>query len=351
MKKLPTAEQLLEDAIESESQLSVERKMRALRNANDSLRATVAAQHQTIDVLEKTLDLRAAMALAQPPGKWQERKRKPIGKATVELLWSDWHVDELITPETTSGLNEWNPKIADQSITALVDNSLNLIETESKLVKLPDCVLWLGGDFISGPIHEELEITNTMEPDEAIVWLKPRLEAAIQRLLDCAKFEKMLVVCSWGNHARWTKKIQYKREWKVSREYWMYVELAQRFSKDKRVTFHVSQSYESTVEVEGERVTYEHGHRHKFNGGVGGALVPVNRNIGRRNSDRNTRSDRQRMGHFHVAGTLGSVVMNASMIGYSEFGTGRFAYARPSQTMCVLDERHGQTLVREVFCR
>ncbi len=93
----------------------------------------------------------------------------------MELLWSDWHVDELITPETTMGLNEWNPKIAERSIETLVDNSLNLIELESKLVKLPDIVVWLGGDFISGPIHEELEITNTMEPDEAIVWLKPRL--------------------------------------------------------------------------------------------------------------------------------------------------------------------------------
>ncbi len=326
----------LKEVADRESQLAGERRMRALRHANEMLKQERDRAYDQIDVLEKTLDLQAAMRLAAPPGPWQERRKKAKGKATVELLWSDWHVDELITPETTMGLNEWNPKIAERSIEALVDNSLNLIELESKLVKLPDIVVWLGGDFISGPIHEELEITNTMEPDEAIVWLKPRIERAIRRLLDQGKFENMLVVCSFGNHARWTKKIQFKREWKVSREYWMYVELAEKFKDDKRIKFHVSQSYESTVDLEGQRVTYEHGHRHKFNGGVGGALVPVNRNIGRRNSDRNTRSDRQRMGHFHVAGTLGSVVMNASMIGYSEYGTGRFAYAEPSQTLCVL---------------
>lgn len=347
----PSAKQILESAKQTESQLSFDRQIRALRNSNDNLKSANATLHREVDTLEGIVDLRAAMQLAQPPIDWQARKAKPKGKATVELLWSDWHVDELITRETTNGLNEWNPKIADQSIKTLVDNSLNLIEIESKLVKLPDLVLWLGGDFISGPIHEELEVTNTMEPDEAICWLKPRIEVAISKLLKEGKFEKMLVVCSWGNHARWTKKIQFKREWKVSREYWMYVELAERFKHDKRVTFHVSQSYESTIDIEGQRVTYEHGHRHKFNGGVGGALVPVNRNIGRRNSDRNTRSDRQRMGHFHVAGALGSVVMNASMIGYSEYGTGRFAYAEPSQTLCVLHEGYGQTLVREVRCR
>lgn len=351
MVKSKTLAQEIAEAAAEESQLAVERKLRALRHANETLKAERDRAHDQIDILERTLDLQAAMRLAQPPGPWQERKKKVKGKATVELLWSDWHVDELITPETTMGLNEWNPSIAEKSIETLVDNSLNLVELESKLVKLPDLVLWLGGDFISGPIHEELEITNTMEPDEAIVWLKPKLERAIRRLLDQGKFENVMVVCSWGNHARWTKKIQFKREWKVSREYWMYVELARMFANEKRVKFHVSQSYESTIDVEGERVTYEHGHRHRFGGGVGGALVPVNRNIGRRNSDRKTRSDRQRMGHFHVAGSLGSVVMNASMIGYSEYGTGRFAYAAPSQTLCVLHEGYGQTLVREVRCR
>lgn len=351
MKANQKAAELLAKAAAAEVQFNNERQLRALRSANESLKTEKAKLHETIDQLEVALDLRAAMQLAEPPKDWQARNTKPKGKATAELLWSDWHVDELITRETTMGLNEWNPTIADAAIKTLVDNSLNLIEIESKLVKLPDLVLWLGGDFISGPIHEELEITNTMSPDGAIVWLKPRIEAAINKLLKEGKFERMLVVCSFGNHARTTKKIQFKREADTSREYWMYVELAKTFEKNERVTFHVGQSYESTVEIEGQRVTYEHGHRHKFNGGVGGALVPVNRNIGRRNSDRNTRSDRQRMGHFHVAGALGSVVMNASMIGYSEYGTGRFAYAEPSQTLCVLHEGYGQTLVREVRCR
>lgn len=331
--------------------LTSERRLRGLRVENAGLRQDNAALHAQIDLLERQLDLQAALKLAEPPNNWQRRKRAEKGRATVELLLSDWHVDEVIDSERVAGLNEWNQSVADAAIQSLVDRSLNLIDIERRLVALPDCVVWLGGDFISGIIHDELKATNSMSPPEAVVWIKPRIEGVLRSLLKHGKFERMLVVCSFGNHARITQRIEYKLQARNSYEWWMYQELASRFDGDDRVTFHVPESYDTVVQVEGHAVSYEHGHHHKFGGGIGGPLIPVNRAVGRRNSHARTRSDFQRLGHFHSHGALGGVVMNSSLIGYSEYLKGSFTYQRPSQTLCIIDPRHGQTLVREVFCR
>lgn len=330
--------------------LEADRKIRALKVANDDLKHTVKILSDDLQLRESQLDLRAAMQDAPTISAWPWKQKKTKGEATAIMLWSDWHVDEKVTPETTGGMNEWNPAIADRSIKTLVDNTLTLLEAERKLVALPRAMIWLGGDFISGPIHKELEVTNSMSPDGAIVWLKPRLKAAIQTILDEGKLDELLVVSSFGNHGRWTEKIQHKREWDVSREWWMCHELAENFNDD-RVKWITGKSYRTIVDIEGYRVGLEHGHKNKYSEGVGGPLIPVNRKLGRLNMSRETQSDFNFMGHFHTAGQLGPVVMNASLIGNAEYGDGRFAFAHPSQTFMVMHRGYGITLRREVRVR
>ncbi len=74
----------LKEVADRESQLAGERRMRALRHANEMLKQERDRAYDQIDVLEKTLDLQAAMRLAAPPGPWQERKKK----AKARLPWN-----------------------------------------------------------------------------------------------------------------------------------------------------------------------------------------------------------------------------------------------------------------------
>lgn len=336
--------------------LGFERRLRSQQVQIADLKVNNSLLLEELSLREQQLDLKLAMGDVPACAPWPWKKKRSKGTATAMMLWSDWHVDELITPETTGGMNEWNPGIADKSIKQLVSNTLNLLEIEQRLVDLPRAVLWLGGDFLSGPIHKELEVTNTMSPDGAICWLKPRIKEAIRLLVTEGKFEEFTIVVSFGNHGRWTEKIQFKREWDVSREWWMCHELAQDAkewlgSDSDRVKWICGKSYQQIVEVEGYRCRFEHGHKNKYSEGIGGPLIPVNRKLGRLNLSGPTRSDWNFMGHFHTAGQLGTVIINSSMIGYAEYGDGRFGYTDPSQTFLVMDEGHGVTLRREVRVR
>ncbi len=333
------ADQILEAAAEHSRSLQIldlERKARAAASLLADEKARTKALLEQLELREGQLDLIAAMREA-PQVKWKTRRKNERSTGTAGFLWSDWHVDEKVTLETTEGLNEWNPEIADKSIQALVDNSLNLLEMERKLVSLPRAFLWLGGDFISGSIHEELEITNTMSPDGAISWVRSRIREGIRRLLDDGKFEELVIVCSFGNHGRRTKKPQPKREWDVSSEWWMCHDLSKE-DWGGRVTWINSKSYRTTIPIEDLLCGFEHGHKNKYSEGIGGPLIPINRKLGRLNSSKETRSDLNFMGHFHQEGQLGSVVMNASLIGMAEYVSGRVGYAPPSQTFVALDK-------------
>jgi hypothetical protein len=61
-------------------------------------------------------------------------------------------------------------------------------------------IVCLGGDMISGDIHEELFATNDRTPQQCINDLSDLLASALERMAD--KFGKVFVPCVVGNHGR-----------------------------------------------------------------------------------------------------------------------------------------------------
>ena len=118
-------------------------------------------------ILEETLGIKQATADVEI------YELKPLeksgGKETVSIsLFSDFHCDEVVLPESVMGKNEYNPEIAKKRANNYFLNLVKLISHHQKNYTIKRHIIALLGDNIGGYIHEELRQTNSMAPMERI---------------------------------------------------------------------------------------------------------------------------------------------------------------------------------------
>ena len=123
-------------------------------------------------------------------------------EACPVIMLSDWHFEERIDPLTINGLNEYNLDIAAHRWNKCIQNSGKLIHKERHSSDIKQVIIWLGGDFITGYIHEELEESNYLSPTQAVRFAKERIISALKFYEQYGRFERIVVVCNFGNHGR-----------------------------------------------------------------------------------------------------------------------------------------------------
>ena len=81
-------------------------------------------------------------------------------------LASDWHVEEEVLPAKVQGRNKYTLDIAELRMKRFWDGIVELVwhHRSSKTLAIRDMVLWLGGDLMTGHIHEEMLITSKLTP-------------------------------------------------------------------------------------------------------------------------------------------------------------------------------------------
>jgi len=135
-----------------------------------------------------------------------EKAMKP--EATAVMLASDWHVEELVEAKTINGMNAYTPTIARVRAAEFFRGLLWMIRNAragqdgSYGFSIKNLVLWLGGDLISGYIHDELMESNELSPTEATLLAQDLIASGIDFLLEHGELEKIVVPCSYGNHGR-----------------------------------------------------------------------------------------------------------------------------------------------------
>jgi len=269
------------------------------------------------------------------------------GEATAFALASDWHVEEIVKPETVSWKNEYNPKIARERATRYFQRVLRLVQKERQDVAIHNLVLGLLGDFISGNIHEELLENCAMEPVKAILLAQELLGGGIRFLLENSDLN-ITVVCHSGNHGRITKKVHVSTESGNSLEYGMYHNLRQLFSTEDRVKFVVAEGYFTHLKVYDSVVRFHHGHSIGYGGGVGGILVPLLRSIYQWNLTEPATVDC--IGHFHQYTPHRRAIVNGSLIGYSPFAQWvKGGFEHPTQAFFLIDKKRGLTVQIPIY--
>lgn len=320
------------------------------------LKNKLAATERKLKQAEKDLDERNEFSelwnqLNQvTPLPVSRRRIKTSGTATAILALSDWHVEEPVDPATCDGLNEYNLDVADKRIRAIFQKSIELIETERHLSNIKDMVVWLGGDFITGYIHEEGQEQNTLSPIEACDWVEERLMGGLEFLLKESGCKSIIVPTNYGNHGRTTKKKHLSNGYRNSFEQGMYWHLRRYFRNEPRITFKIENGYSNILDVQGKPVRFHHGDALRYAGGIQGPDGGVRRWIAKANRARVAWLDV--FGHLHMDIQDRSYVGNPSLIGYGSaaphFGG---EYCEPFQKLIIVDANQARpTCVKPVFC-
>lgn len=300
---------------------------------------------------EKVLvEVDAARAIAQHSEVFPIEPSRGSGdtEAVAVAVASDWHVEEIVQPHTVNNLNKYNPDIAKKRATRFFQLIERMVKKERNAVNIKTLVLWLGGDFISGNIHESLKITCDMSPVSAAMYATELIRSGITFLLEQTDLD-LVVPCSIGNHSRMTAKVITGDEAGNSLEWFIYGALAQAFEGEKRVRFILSESYLNIVPILGLKVRFHHGHAVKFGGGVGGLTIPLNKAIFRWNQT--DKVDLDVLGHFHQYTSMRQFVVNGSLIGTTDYGLrSGFENEPPTQAFFLIDQRRGKTVSIPLFC-
>jgi hypothetical protein len=265
------------------------------------------------------------------------------------VLLSDIHAEERVDPDTVNGLNEYSLEVCDQRMSELMERFAVLLEHERRLAKIDRVVVWLGGDLISGHIHDDTAELAQLAPLTATRWIGARLRGFLDAVSENAR--EVIVTTNSGNHGRSTEKLRVGTELEHSFEQNLYLTMAAA-EKRKNVRWQVGTGYLNYLDLDGFVIRFHHGHAIKYGGGVGGITIPTNKAIAA--WDAVKRADLTCFGHWHQFQWLraGRYVANGSVIGHSAYATRiKAAYEPPCQACIVIDHgRHEVTKAMPIYC-
>lgn len=297
---------------------------------------------ERLAVAEERVRVLDAISVNLPPASVKRRERAPgVREATAVALASDWHVEETVDPDKIEGLNKYDLTIAEARIGRFFEGFEWLIGYHRQAFTVRDAVLWLGGDLLSGFIHEELLESNELSPAETVLFLRRHLRDGIKRLLTDKGLERLIVPCNYGNHGRTTERKRINTGAQNSFEWLLYNVLAGDFAEEPRVRFLVAQGEHCYVNVYDFVLHFTHGDSVNYGGGVGGISIPVNKAVASWNTVK--RAHYHNFGHFHQRLEGRDWNANGSLIGYSPYAFHvKAQFEPPQQSFYLVDSRRGR---------
>lgn len=320
------------------------KQLRAELKAAQSESADAAAiKHIIGHTVEKAAQLKVPT--------WMMKPCKPSAPGVPMLFLSDLHWGEVVYPAQVNNVNTYNLTIARARLRTVTETAVSLLEIISPKSEYPGIVVALGGDMISGDIHEELAESNEMHSIPTVLDLLEHIAAALAVFADT--YGAVFVPCVSGNHGRNTKKIRAKDRNHTSFDWMLYQLLAKHFVNDKRVTFYIPEGPDAAFRIYSTRYNLTHGDQFRGGDGMIGALGPIIRGDHKKRS-RNAQIDLSydvlMLGHWHTYMHLTRVLVNGSLKGYDEFANScNFGFELPQQSLHITHPKHGVTFRMPVY--
>ena len=272
----------------------------------------------------------------------------PSGKraqSVVGVHWSDTHMGEVIDAEEIGGINAFSSDICRQRLRRHIAAACSIGQRWAEDTDCVGAYFALGGDLISGDIHEELRMTNDLTAHEQVQAMVEEAGAAIRHLKET--FGRVHVTCVPGNHGRNTPKATAKLYARLSYDMMIGAMVAREFQNDPRVTFQMSAAKDQVTPIFGRNVLSTHGDKMGTGGGQGfaGPFLPIVRGAKKvmaQYASKGTNIDLMLHGHYHTSGNPGNILSNGSVPGYSEYGDDlRFVIEPPQQNLFLMHSRWG----------
>lgn len=273
------------------------------------------------------------------------------GAATAFLLLSDVHCDELIPKHKVNGLNEHNPDISKRRVATIFDRALRFLRVDRQETTVEDMVVWLGGDFFTGEMHDA---SIAFAPIIATMFAEDLIVSGLTFLLQNEPKLRIHVVTSCGNHGRLygsMKPVNQSSEQEHSLEWMMYHAIKAKFASEKRITFQLDNSYHSYLKCYGKTIRFNHGHiGWRYQDGMGGVHGPAWKVITQK-WDKQVRADLTCMGHYHQytpSALSRAYIINGSTVGVSPYSLS-FGYEPPAQAYFLVHSKYGIVGQRPLF--
>lgn len=335
------------EKLEEETALGI--KLRAARSV-------AADQQKALAELRKQLDLYESMyseleGRRQPP-EWMAPTRPEPHHAIPSLLLTDIHWDEQVDPEQVEGYNCYNSSIQQMRIKRAFTKTVSVAQNYFSGVKYDGIQLFLGGDLISGVIHEELTETNGAQLCQSIVSILDPLEAGINLL--AKEFKKVNITAVVGNHGRRTRKPRSKFRAKDNFDWLVYKVIERNMAGRKDVSVDVSPAADATATIYNTRYRLTHGDQFRGGSGISAELSPLLLGAHRKSKRQSAVGkpyDVLVMGHWHQTLWLPSkgIIMGGSVVGYNEYAyMNNFAPEPPQCSLWLTTPERGITLCAPV---
>lgn len=284
---------------------------------------------------------------------WLNYNKKSTSITGIPTLFlSDIHFDEVVEPAQVEYLNDYNREIAVKRIQYTFNTTLELLLKRMASPKYEGIVVALGGDMLSGNIHEELAETNENYIFQSLVDLAELLIQGIGTLAD--EFGKVFVPCVVGNHGRIHRKPRAKGKVMDNYEWLIYHMIAKAFKSDGRITMHIPESSDIQYNIYQKRFLLTHGDQFRGGAGISGIFTPLMLGRARKQQRQavvNKSFDTMLCGHFHQLILTDHLIVNGSIKGIDEYAyLANFGFERPQQALFIVHPAHGLTLRMPIIC-
>lgn len=281
-----------------------------------------------------------------PPGWLSPRKFADDNLAIACSFLSDLHLDEVVRPEEMHWRNAYNRDIALYRLERFFTGTVKVAKHYIGGVHYEGAVVPIGGDLVSGAIHEELRETNAAPVLATVRFWYPRIAEGLRYLAD--EFGQVYAPCVPGNHGRQTRKPRAKLS-ALDNADWLLCSLVQdAVADDDRITVDVPESLDIEFKVYGTRFLMNHGEA-GGGSGIGGIWPPIMRL--RAKKLQNFDFDWFICGHWHQYVHGQGLTINGSLKGYDEYAQRQaFAAERPQQALWLVTPENGVTVAAPVFC-
>ncbi len=267
---------------------------------------------------------------------------------TAVLLYGDIHIGEVIDEEETGGIAVYDTEIAHRRMIYTIETAVKMTKEHLKGgYHIPNIHVFGLGDFVSGIIHKELEVTNEQGIVEQVMVAAEYLAESL--LLLCQHFEQVTFTGVVGNHGRVEMNRYFKMKAKNNYDRMVYLIVEVMLRDQPNLTMDIPESFWTVVKVEDTRFLIMHGDNIKS--WMGFPFYGLNRGYMKLRTlmeGYKAGFDTMIVGHFHTPNIFSvqrdEVIVNGSTKGGDEYALGQLSAATdPVQILFGVSKKYGRT--------
>lgn len=336
-------------------QANLQYRVEELQQINQVLKLDLAdAQRQTLSH-SKLLDILGMTnaKVGQDVPEWLRPAKAYKGVLGIaNLFLSDIHFDEVVKPEQIQYANAYNREIAVKRLRFTFQTAIDILKGCFANPKYEGFCLHLGGDLLSGNIHEELAETNEDSISRSLLLMTDMLIEFIEAA--CDEFGFVFVTGVVGNHGRMHQKPRMKNRVYDNFEWLIYQYLMRHFKGNAKVSFLIPDGSDAQFQIYNTKFLLTHGDQFHGGTGISGLMAPLMLGMHRKQKRQNQISkpfDIMMMGHWHQYHHTDSFIVNGSVKGYDEFASQlNLPFERPQQALFIVHPENGITFRCPILC-